>query len=101
MFDRLGVLYNLEVLMKIFVVGFPISFRKQELLELFEEYGEVESTKVIMDAKTGNSRCFGFVEMPNEDEAKKAIESLNDKLIETRKLVVLKAKPKEELAAKD
>lgn len=87
--------------MKIFVVGFPISFRKQELLELFEEYGEVESTKVIMDAKTGNSRCFGFVEMPNEDEAKKAIESLNDKLIETRKLVVLKAKPKEELAAKD
>ena len=87
--------------MKIFVVGFPISFRKQELLELFEEYGEVESTKVIMDYETGKSRCFGFVEMPNEDEANQAIESLNDKLIETRKLAVMKAKPKEELAAKD
>ena len=85
--------------MNIFVVGFPGSFRKQELLELFEEYGEVESTKVIMDYETGKSKCFGFVEMPNEDEAKKAIESLNDKLIETRKLAVMKAKPKEELAA--
>ena len=87
--------------MKIFVVGFPISFRRKELLELFGEFGEVASTKVIMDAKTGNSRCFGFVEMPNEDEANKAIEGLNDKLIETRKISVMKAKPKEELAAKD
>ena len=57
--------------MNIFVVGFPGSFRKQELLELFGEFGEVASTKVIMDYETGKSKCFGFVEMPNEDEAKK------------------------------
>ena len=97
-FGKIGGSFKLEVLMKIFVVGFPISFRRKELLELFEEYGEVESTKVIVDAKTGNSRCFGFVEMPNEDEAKQAIASLNDTLIETRKLAVMKAKTKEELA---
>ena len=100
-FAKLDGSFKLEVLMNIFVLGFPYTFVRKDLIQLFELHGTVNSAKIIYNAESGQSRCFGFVEMPNEEEAKRAIESLNDKLIETRKLVVMKAKPKEELAAKD
>ena len=48
-----------------------------ELKEIFEEYGEVTSAKIIIDKYSGKSKGFGFVEMPNDTEAKKAIEELN------------------------
>ena len=78
--------------MNIFVAGFPRNFGKEELSSLFEKHGTVKSAKVIMHRDTGESRCFGFVEMAKEEEAKKAIESLHESMIEDRKLSVLKAR---------
>jgi RNA recognition motif-containing protein len=59
-----------------------------ELKELFEEYGEVSSAKIIFDKYSGKSKGFGFVEMPNNAEAKKAIEELNGKEVQGRKIIV-------------
>ncbi len=59
-----------------------------ELKELFEEYGEVASAKIIFDKYSGKSKGFGFVEMPNEAEAKKAIEELNGAEVQGRKIIV-------------
>jgi len=59
-----------------------------ELKEIFEEYGEVGSAKIIIDKYSGKSKGFGFVEMPNEAEAKKAIEELNGSEIQGRKIIV-------------
>lgn len=59
-----------------------------ELRELFEEYGEVESAKIIFDKYSGRSKGFGFVEMPNEAEAKKAIEKLNGSEVQGRRIIV-------------
>lgn len=55
-----------------------LSFRlsEQELGDLFSQYGEVSSVKIIKDRDTGRSRGFGFVEMPNQDEARAAMEAL-------------------------
>jgi len=59
-----------------------------ELKEVFEEYGEVTSAKIIFDKYSGKSKGFGFVEMPNEAEAKKAIEELNGAEISGRNIIV-------------
>lgn len=66
------------------------------LKDLFSEFGEVSSSKVITDRATGRSRGFGFVEMPEDEAAKKAMESLNGKEIEGRALSVTVARPKED-----
>jgi len=59
-----------------------------ELKEIFEEYGDVTSAKIIIDKYSGKSKGFGFVEMPNEAEAKKAIEELNGAEVQGRKIIV-------------
>ena len=59
-----------------------------ELREVFEEYGEVSSAKIIIDKYSGKSKGFGFVEMPNDAEAKKAIEELNGAEVSGRKIIV-------------
>ena len=59
-----------------------------ELREAFEEYGEVESAKIIFDKYSGKSKGFGFVEMPNDAEAKKAIEELNGSEVQGRNIIV-------------
>jgi len=59
-----------------------------ELKEVFEEYGEVTSAKVIIDKYSGKSKGFGFVEMPNDAEAKKAIEELNGAEVSGRNIIV-------------
>ncbi len=82
--------------MNIFVAGFPDSFGKKELAQLFVPHGKVKSAKVIYDRDTGGSRCFGFVEMPDDDEAKKAIQELNQSLLEEQKITVLKARIQKE-----
>jgi RNA recognition motif-containing protein len=64
--------------MNIFVGGIPYNSREEEIREQFERFGTVASCKIIIDRETGRSKGFGFVEMPNEDEAKKAVEALND-----------------------
>jgi RNA recognition motif-containing protein len=66
-----------------------------DLRQLFEEHGAVQSANVIMDRDTGRSRGFGFVEMPNDQEAEAAIAALNGKNVDGRNLTVNEAKPRE------
>ncbi len=68
----------------------------EDLKNLFSDFGEVSSSKVITDRETGRSRGFGFVEMPEEADAKKAMEELDGKDIEGRALSVTVARPKEQ-----
>jgi len=82
--------------MNIFIANLNFKIRSEKLQEIFEEYGEVSSAKVITDRETGRSKGFGFIEMPNDNEASKAIEDLNGVEIEGKTIVVKIAKPKEE-----
>jgi RNA recognition motif-containing protein len=74
--------------MNIYVGSLPFDLDEEELKEIFEEYGEVSTAKVITDKFTGKSRGFGFVEMPDAETAKKAIEDLNGAEIDGRTIVV-------------
>jgi RNA recognition motif-containing protein len=74
--------------MNIYVGSLHFKMNEAELKELFEEYGEVASAKIIFDKYSGKSKGFGFVEMPNEAEAKKAIEELNGSEVQGRKIIV-------------
>ena len=80
--------------MKIFVAGLPYDLDDAELEEIFEKFGKVVSAKVAMDRETGKSKDFGFVEMPNEVEAKEAIEGLNDISLGKKPLIVKQAEDK-------
>lgn len=81
--------------MKIFVAGLPYDMDDAELEEFFEKFGTVSSVKVAMDRETGKSKGFGFVEMPNDTEAKEAIEGLNDISLGKKPLVVKQAEEKQ------
>jgi RNA recognition motif-containing protein len=74
--------------MNIYVGSLHFKMNEAELKELFDEYGEVTSAKVIFDKYSGKSKGFGFVEMPNEAEAKKAIEELNGAEVQGRNIIV-------------
>ncbi len=80
--------------MKIYVGNLPFSIDDAALEELFKPHGQVDSAKVITDRDTGRSRGFGFVEMEDDEEARKAIEATNGSEVEGRTLTVNKAKPK-------
>jgi len=81
--------------MNIFVAGLPYDLDDAELEEIFEKFGIVKSAKVAMDKETGKSRGFGFVEMPNDSEAKEAIEGLNDISLGKKPLVVKQAEDRQ------
>jgi RNA recognition motif-containing protein len=82
--------------MNIFIAKLNFRTTGDVLKEIFEQFGEVSSAKVIMDHATGRSKGYGFVEMPNDDEATRAIDELNNADIEGNKVVVKKANPKNE-----
>ncbi len=82
--------------MNIFVAKLNYDTTEDDLRYAFEEFGEVSSAKIIMDKFTGRSKGFGFVEMPNDDEALNAIEDLNDSELDGRRIVVKKARPRED-----
>lgn len=82
--------------MNIFVGSLPWSTEGDDLREIFEAYGSVDSAKVISDKFTGRSKGFGFVEMSNEEEAKKAIAELDGSEVSGRSIVVNESKPKPE-----
>ncbi len=82
--------------MNIFVAKLSSATTSDDLAVLFKEYGTVTSAKVIMDRETGNSKCFGFVEMEDDVEAMNAINALNESEFQTRKIVVKKARAREE-----
>ena len=82
--------------MNIYVSNLSFNVTDDDLKQFFAEYGEISSAKVITDKFTGKSRGFGFVEMPNDVEAEKAIQELNGGQVEGRAITVTVAKPKEE-----
>ncbi len=77
--------------MKIFVASLNFRTLEGELEALFEQFGTVDSTKIILDRETGKSRGFGFVEMSNDDEARNAIRELNSSEFDGRTIVVKEA----------
>ena len=81
--------------MKLFVGNFSFSTTEADLQTLFAPYGAIESVAVVTDRQTGRSRGFGFVEMPNDEEASRAIEALNGFEFKGRPLTVNEAKPRE------
>ena len=81
--------------MNIFVSNINYATKEQSLQDLFSEFGEVSSSKIITDRETGRSRGFGFVEM-GDDEGKQAIEALNGRELDGKELNVSEAKPKED-----
>jgi len=82
--------------MNIYIANLSWGVNDADLKELFEKCGEVESARVITDRETGRSRGFGFVEMPNEAEALKAIKELNEVEFDGKVIAVNVAKPKTE-----
>lgn len=81
---------------KLYVGGLSYALKDDELRELFEAVGKVESAQVIVDRFTNQSKGFGFVEMSSEEEAQKAISELNGKEVGGRPIVVNAARPREE-----
>ncbi|WP_423822605.1 RNA-binding protein [Salinisphaera sp. SPP-AMP-43] len=81
--------------MNIYVGNLSWNSTDDDLRAAFEAFGEVSSAKVIMDRETGRSRGFGFVEMPDDNAAKEAIEGMNDKDLQGRTLRVNEARPRE------
>ena len=82
--------------MNIYISNLSYDVTDADLKELFEEYGEVSSAKVIMDRETGRSRGFGFVEMPENEQGQKAIDELNQAEYDGKVISVNVAKPREE-----
>ena len=85
--------------MNIYVSNLSFNVEDDDLRGFFESYGDVVSAKVIMDKFTNRSRGFGFVEMSDDEAAKKAISELNGGLVEGRAINVMEAKPREERPA--
>ena|SRR5688572_1628944 len=86
--------------MNIYVSNLSFNVQDEDLKEFFTEYGEVTSAKVITDKFTGKSRGFGFVEMPDDAAAQKAIAELDQASVENRTIRVMEAKPKEDKPAR-
>ncbi|MGI8599971.1 MAG: RNA recognition motif domain-containing protein [Chitinophagaceae bacterium] len=86
--------------MNIYVSNLSFNVQDEDLREFFAEYGEVASAKVITDKLTGKSRGFGFVEMPDDAAAQKAVAELDQATVENRTIRVVEAKPKEEKPAR-
>lgn len=80
--------------MNIYVGNLPFRTTGPDLDTLFSEYGQVSSASVISDRETGRSRGFGFVEMPNDDEGRAAIEALDGQDFGGRALKVNEARPR-------
>ncbi len=82
--------------MQIYVGNMSYQMTEDSLSAIFAEFGEVSKTVIIADRETGRAKGFGFVTMNNDEEAKAAIEALNEKEIDGRTLRVNEAKPREE-----
>jgi RNA recognition motif-containing protein len=86
--------------MDIFVGSLPFKLKEKELKELFEKFGEVTSAKIVKNKATRQNKGFGFVEMPNEEEIRKAIFELNGFEIMGRNLEVSISEKKEKSKGK-
>jgi cold-inducible RNA-binding protein len=81
---------------KLYVGNLPYGMTDNDLNNLFQQHGTVQSSQVIVDRDTGRSKGFGFVEMDNADEAQAAIDALNGQEVNGRALTVNEARPREE-----
>ena len=77
--------------MNIYVGNFTFQMAENDLRQMFEAFGTVENVKIIKDRFSGRSKGFGFVEMPNNSEADKAIKALNGNMIEKKPIKVIPA----------
>ena len=82
--------------MRIYVGNLPYSVTDDELREAFSEFGDVTSAEVVTDKFSGQSKGFGFVDMPSNADADEAIKALNDQPLKGRKLTVNEARPRAE-----
>ena len=82
--------------MKLYVGNLSFKAAEEDLREMFEEFGAVESARIITDRETGRSRGFGFIEMASDEQARAAIEALNGAEVAGRALTVNEARPREE-----
>ena len=82
--------------MNLYVSNLAYTLTDEELQSEFAAYGTVSHARVVKDRETGRSRGFGFVDMPNDDEARAAMEGLNNAAVAGRPLKVVEARPKEE-----
>ena len=87
--------------MNIYVGKLAFSLTEDKLRSMFEEFGEVESVKVIKDRFTGHSKGFGFIEMPSNSEADQAIKALNGNFIDGQNIKVNPADPGGKKAKRD
>ncbi len=83
--------------MNIYVANLHYRLNDEDLHQIFSEFGQVTSAKIIKDHETGRSRGFGFVEMPNQEEGALAMERLNGSEVEGKQLMVNEARPKSPL----
>ena len=86
--------------MNIYVSNLSFNVNDEDLKSYFADYGEVSSAKVINDKETNRSRGFGFVEMPDDAAAQKAIAELDGATVDGRAIKVSVARPKEERPAR-
>jgi cold-inducible RNA-binding protein len=86
---------------KLFVGSLPYSVTDDDLADMFKDFGTVQSAKVIFDRETNRSKGFGFVEFETAEEAKAAIDALNNQDVQGRKIIVNEARPQEERPRRD
>ncbi len=82
--------------MNIYVGNLPYNLSDDDLRAAFSEFGEVSSASIIMDRMSGQSKGFGFVEMPDNTEADEAIKALNESALNGRNIKVNQARPRGE-----
>ena len=80
--------------MNMYIGNLSYNVKESDLIQVLEEYGTVNSVKLIKDRETGRSKGFAFAELPNENEARNAIEELNGATYEGRQMVVKEALPR-------
>ena len=86
--------------MNIYIGNLAYTVTEDDLRDAFSEFGQVDSASIINDKFSGRSKWFGFVDMPNDSDAREAIESMNNKDLNGRTIKVNEAKPREERPAR-
>ena len=87
--------------MNIYIGNLSYDVTEDDIRSAFEDFGSVDSVKIIMDRYTGRSKGFGFVEMPDDSEAKAAMSELNEKDFKGRTIKVNEARPRTEGGGRD
>ena len=95
LFSTKSINFFLFILMNIYISNLSFNVEDSDLRQLFEEYGEVSSAKVIIDHYSGRSKGFGFVEMPDNEAAQKAINELHQAEYDGKVITVNEARPRE------